>query len=81
MLTVCNLLLFFPFHLTEKCHPGQHLDVDLYLTPGSCSKQRSVPRYSLTVVDITKASGKNGKFAIFIVPQGATISFTIPLKS
>ena len=53
----------------------------MYLTSGSCSKQRSVPRYSLTVVDITKASGKNGKFAIFIVPQGATISFTIPLKS
>lgn len=44
--------------------------MDLYLTPGSCSKQRSIPRYSLTVVDITKASGKNGKFAIFIVPQG-----------
>ena len=43
--------------------------VDLYLTSSS-QKQRSDPRYSMTTVDLQHSSAKNGKFAIFIVPQG-----------
>ena len=57
--------------LSEKCHPGQHLKVDLYSASGS-AKQRSDPRYSMTAVDIQHSLAKNGKFAIFIVPQGTT---------
>ena len=30
----------------------------------------SEPRYTLSVVDLHKRKGKNGPFAIFIVPQG-----------
>lgn len=43
--------------------------VDLYLASGS-QKQRSDPRYSMMTVDLQHSSAKNGKFAIFIVPQG-----------
>lgn len=53
----------------EKLRPQQHLTIDLYLSSGG-HKQRSEPRYSLTTVDIQPSLAKNGKFAIFIVPQG-----------
>ena len=59
-------LLCFP---AEKLRPKQHLNVDLYLSSGG-QKQRSEPRYSMAVVDIQPSLAKNGKFAIFIVPQG-----------
>ena len=65
-------MFVFLYFLSEKCCPGQHLNVDLYLTSGS-PKQRCEPRYSMTTVDIPQSSGKNGKFAIFIVPQGTVI--------
>lgn len=53
----------------EKCCAGQHFKVDLYSASGN-PKQRDDARYSLTVVDIQCSSAKNGKFAIFIIPQG-----------
>lgn len=53
----------------EKLRPKQHLNVDLYLSSGG-QKQRSEPRYSMAIVDIQPSLAKNGKFAIFIVPQG-----------
>lgn len=59
-------LLCFP---AEKLRPKQHLNVDLYLSSGG-QKQRSEPRYSMAIVDIQPSLAKNGKFAIFIVPQG-----------
>ena len=67
----CKPLNFvcIPHSLLGKCCPGQHVNVDLYLTSGS-PRQRSGPRYAMTVVDIQQSSAKNGKFAIFIVPQG-----------
>jgi len=43
--------------------------VDLYLASGN-QKQTSEARYSMTTVDLQHSPAKNGKFAIFIVPQG-----------
>ena len=59
---------FHVFHAEKLC-PGQHVMVDLYSASGS-QKQRNNPRYSMTVVDLQHSSAKNGRFAIFIVPQG-----------
>lgn len=53
----------------ERCCAGLHQKVDLHITSAS-PKQRSEPCYSMTVVDIKQSLAKNGKFAIFIVPQG-----------
>ena len=53
---------------SEKLCPGQHVMVDLYSASGN-QKQRCGARYSMTTVDLL-SSAKNGKFAIFIVPQG-----------
>ncbi|KAK2559373.1 eEF1A lysine and N-terminal methyltransferase [Acropora cervicornis] len=53
----------------ERCCAGLHHKVDLHITSAS-PKQRSEPCYSMTVVDIKQSLAKNGKFAIFIVPQG-----------
>lgn len=61
----CISFSLFP----EKCCAGQHFKVDLYSASGN-PKQRDDARYSLTVVDIQCSSAKNGKFAIFIIPQG-----------
>ena len=47
--------------------------VDLYLASGN-QKQRSEARFSMTAVDLEHSSAKNGKFAIFIVPQGECCS-------
>ena len=58
---------------SEKLSPGQHVMVDLYLASGN-QKQRSEARYSMTAVDLQHSSAKNGKFAIFIVPQGECYS-------
>ena len=59
------------FHVchSEKFCGGQHVLVDLYLASGN-QKQRSDPCYSMTIVDLQHSSAKNGKFVIFIVPQG-----------
>lgn len=54
---------------SEKFCPGQHVMVDLYLASGN-QKQISDPCYSMAIVDLQHSPAKNGKFAIFIVPQG-----------
>lgn len=63
------ILFFLCLCHSEKLFPGQHVMVDLYLASGS-QKQRNDPRYSMTIVDLQHSFAKNGKFAIFIVPQG-----------
>lgn len=63
----------------EKLRPKQHLNVDLYLSSGG-QKQRSEPRYSMAIVDIQPSLAKNGKFAIFIVPQGRETEWLFSLK-
>lgn len=62
-------LLFSCVRYSEKLCPGQPVMVDLYQASGN-QKQRSEARYSMTTVDLQHSSAKNGKFAIFIVPQG-----------
>ncbi len=34
----------------------------------------TVPRYTLAIVDLPKRKAKNGPFAIFLVPQGRSVS-------
>jgi len=54
---------------SERLCPGQHVVVDLYLATGN-QNQTSEARYSMTTVDLQHSTARNGKFAIFIVPQG-----------
>ena len=48
-------------------HPGESTQIDLWTTE---SKE---PKYTLTVIDQTRANAKNGQFAIFIVPHGRCV--------
>ena len=55
-------LSFQPYSL----HIGEDpIQMDLW-----SSSVSSEPRYTLSVIDLHKRKGKNGPFAIFIVPQG-----------
>ena len=54
---------------TVEQHLEERLSVDLWVASGS-DKERKSPRYSLSVVDIPACETKNGKFAVFIVPEG-----------
>ena len=62
-------LIFLISTLTVEQHLEERLSVDLWVASGS-DKERKSPRYSLSVVDIPACETKNGKFAVFIVPEG-----------
>ena len=61
-----SLSLSFSLSSSPSLHVGEDaLQMDLW-----SSSVSSDPRYTLSVVDLHKRKGKNGPFAIFIVPQG-----------
>eukprot|EP00118_Oscarella_pearsei_P016535 m.158478 g.158478 ORF g.158478 m.158478 type:complete len:692 (+) comp38743_c0_seq11:626-2701(+) len=49
--------------------PGEEVMLSLW-SPGGKGSEKEVLRYSLCVIDIPPSKAKNGKYAIFIVPQG-----------
>ena len=71
-------------NLEGKMHPGESFTLELWATEGAnviTEEQESItthePRYTLSVLDILHAKAKNGKFAIFIVPQGTVLPYII----
>ena len=68
-----SALLSFP-PVLPTCHPPSlHVGEDPVQMDLWSSSVSSEPRYTLSVVDLHKRKGKNGPFAIFIVPQGRYI--------
>ena len=57
-------------------HPGESFTLELWdgeeKSVSNTNRRDATyePRYTLTVKDIPHAKTKNGKFAVFIVPQG-----------
>ena len=63
------------FIILEKSTLDHPVSVEIYLTSAVNS---SLPRYTVTLVDTKKSdftSKRNGKYAVFIVPQGWLSSF------
>ena len=56
------------FHLSECSTLDEAVTVDLWSDTSNCKE----PRYSITIIDIKKSeqTTHNGKFAVFIIPQG-----------
>ena len=65
--------MYTSISLPSSLHVGEDpVQMDLW-----SPSVHSEPRYTLSVIDLHKRKGKNGPFAIFIVPQGRYVQLYV----